>query len=76
MDIEQRTIAEKLKGIAAYRGYNMKNLCKEFNQRFGTNFVQQSFSRKLNGGAIRYDELEQFGEILGFKIKLELIDKE
>ena len=75
MNIEERTIAEKLKGIAAYRGYNMKNLCEEFNKKFGTNFVQQSFSRKLNNGAIRYDELEQFGDLLGFKVKLELIDK-
>ena len=75
VDLEQTTIAEQLKRIAGYRGYNMKNLCEEYNKKFGTNFVQQSFSRKLNGGAIRYDELKQFGEILGFKVKLELVDK-
>ena len=76
IDLEQTTIAEQIKRIAGFRGYNMKTLCEEFNKKFGTKFVQQSFSRKLNGGAIRYDELKQFGEILGFKVKLELVDKE
>lgn len=72
VELEQTTIAEKLKRIAAYRGYNLKTLGEEFNRRFGTKYVQQSFSKKINSGAIRYDELEQFGDILGFKVKLEL----
>lgn len=66
------TIGDKIKRVAAYRGYNLKTLGEEFNQRFGTKYVQQSFSKKINDGAIRYDELEQFGDILGFKVKLEL----
>ena len=75
MNLEQTTIAEQLKRIAAYRGYNLKTLGEEFNRRYGTNYVQQSFSKKINTGAIRYDELKQFGDILGFKVKLELVDK-
>lgn len=75
MNLEQTTIAEQLKRIAAYRGYNLKTLGEEFNRRFGKKYVQQSFSKKINTGAIRYDELKQFGEILGFKVKLELDDQ-
>lgn len=75
IDLEQTTIAEQIKRIAAYRGYTLKTLGEEFNRRYGTKYVQQSFSKKISAGAIRYDELKQFGEILGFKVKLELIDQ-
>lgn len=74
VNLEQTTIAEQLKRIAAYRGYTLKTLGEEFNRRFGKRYVQQSFSKKINAGAIRYDELKQFGDILGFKVKLELVD--
>ena len=53
MDLEERTISEQLKFLAAYRGYTMKALCDEFNKRYGTKFVQQSFSKKLITGAVR-----------------------
>ena len=75
INLEQTTIADQLKRIAAYRGYTLKTLGEEFNRRFGTKYVQQSFSKKINAGAIRYDELKQFGDILGFKVKLELADQ-
>lgn len=75
MMIEQTPIADQLKRIAAYRGYTLKKLGEEFNRRFGTTYVQQSFSKKINAGAIRYDELKLFGDILGFKVKLELDDR-
>lgn len=75
VDLEERSIAEQIKFLATYRGYTLKTLGEEFNRRFGTKYVQQSFSRKLSNHAISYDELKQFGEILGFKVKLELIDK-
>ena len=75
VDLEQTTIAEQLKRIAGYRGYNMKNLCEEYNKKFGTNFVQQSFSRKLGKGNFNFDEMHQLEKILGFKVKFELVDK-
>ena len=75
VNLEQTTIAEQLKRIAAYRGYTLKTLGEEFNRRFGKRYVQQSFSKKINAGAIRYDELKQFGDILGFKVELELVDQ-
>ena len=33
------------------------------------------FFKRILSGAIRYDELRQFGEILKFKIKLEPTDE-
>ena len=74
VNLEERSIAEQIKFLATYRGYTIKTLGEEFNRRFGTKYVQQSFSRKINNHAISYDELKKFGEILGFKVKLELLD--
>ena len=76
MDFEKVTLAEQIKRIANFRGWNMNKLREEYNKKFGTIHIQQSFSKKLIRGAIRYDELKQFGEILGFKVKLEMIDTE
>ena len=75
IDTDQRSIAEQIKFWASYRGYTLKTLGEEFNKRFGTKYVQQSFSRKINNRAISYDELRQFGEILKFKVKLEPTDE-
>ena len=74
INFEERSIAEQIKFLATYRGYTLKTLGEEFNSRFGTKYVQQSFSRKINNGAISWEELKQFGDILGFKVKLELVD--
>lgn len=74
MDLNQVTISEKLKRIAAYRGYTVKSLGDEFNRRYGTRYTQSSFSRKFNNPKIGYDELKQLGEILNFEIDFKLID--
>lgn len=75
VNLEDRPISEQIKFLATYRGYNIKTLGEEFNRRFGTKYVQQSFSRKIKIGAIDYDDLKKFGDILGFKVKLELIER-
>lgn len=74
IDVDERNLTERIKFFAARRGYTMKTLCEEFNQRFGTKYAQPSFSRKINNQAVSWSELKQFGELLGFKIKFEPID--
>ncbi len=71
-EMNQTTIGEKIKRIAAYRGYTLNGLRNEVNRQLGTKYQQPTFSRKLIKGAVRYDELEKLGEILGFNVKLEL----
>lgn len=75
MDFEKTNLQEQIKRIANYRGLNMNQLREAYNQRFGTNYIQQSFSKKINRGAIRLDEFEQFANLLGFKVKLELVEQ-
>lgn len=64
------TIAELIMRFAKLRGYTQKTLREEFNKRYGTDYIQPAFSRMLTRGAIRYDELKQIGDILGFNIVL------
>ena len=74
MDFEKTPLQEQIKRIANYRGLNMNQLREAYNEKFGTNYIQQSFSKKINRGAIRLDELEQFADLLGFNVKLELVN--
>ncbi|MBQ6781794.1 MAG: hypothetical protein IJP62_11290 [Treponema sp.] len=74
IDLDKVPLEDQIKFWSKYRGYTLKTLGEEFNKRFGTKYVQQSFSRKINNESISYNELRQFGEILGFKVKLEPIN--
>lgn len=73
INLDGRPLAEQIKILTTYRGYTMNTLREEFNRRYGTKYVQQSFSRKINNEAIDWEDLNRFGAILGFKVKLELI---
>ena len=76
MDFDKTTLAMQLKAITRYRGFTIKKLCAEYNQKNNTNYVPQSFSRKISDEAFKFSELQKLGEILGFKVKIELIEKE
>ncbi len=68
VDLKETSIQEKIKRIAKYRGYTLTELSEEFNRRYGTHYEPNSFLRKLRNGAIRYNELKKFGELLDFDI--------
>lgn len=73
-EMKDRPLAEQIKAAANYRGYTIKKLGEEYNRRFGTKFIQQSFSRKINKDAFSWKELKQLGEILGFELEIKFID--
>ena len=75
VDLNQRSLVEQVKIVATIRGCPLKELGAKFNEKNGSTYSPPSFSRKLNKGNFNFDELQQLGEILGFKVKLELIDK-
>ena len=74
VDITERPLIEQIKFAVGFRGYTMKTFGEEFNLRRKTNYSPPSFSRKLNNGNFNFDELQTVSEILGFKVKLELIE--
>lgn len=76
MEINSKNLSnsEKIKIIATYRGFNLTTLGQEYNRRFGTKYTQNTFARKLRSDAISFSEMEQLGEILGFKVEITLED--
>ena len=75
LNVGNATIRDQLKRISAFRGMTLNEFRNEYNKQSGKEYSQQSFSQKLNNGAIRWDELQQMGEILGFDVKLMLRDE-
>ena len=64
------SIGELIMRYAKSHGFSQTALREEYNRRFGTKYIQPSFSRKLTRGIISWEELNHFGEILGFKVEL------
>lgn len=70
IDLKDKPIGEQIKFIARDRGYTLKTLSEELNDRYDTKYKQQSLSRKMGNNTFTYEELVKFGEVLGFKIEL------
>lgn len=75
VDVDQRSLVEQVKFVATIRQCPIKDLGEKFNRQQGTSYSAPSFSRKLNKGNFNFDELQGLGEILGFKVKLELVEQ-
>ena len=71
MEIDNATLPVQIKTAIQYRNLTIEKVRTDYNQKFGTNFSQQSFSRKIKDGAFKFEELKQLGEILGFKVKFD-----
>ena len=74
VDITERPLIEQIKFAVSFRGYTIKTFGEEFNRRRETKYSPPSFSRKLNNGNFNFEELKTISEILGFKVKLELVE--
>ena len=75
VDVDQRSLVEQVKFVATVRQCSIKDLGEKFNRQQGTSYSAPSFSRKLNKGNFNFDELQVLSEILGFKVKLELVEQ-
>ena len=74
LDLKKMSIADQIKIIANFRGFKINQLGNEFNRRFGTKYSAQSFRNKLNNGALSFDDVEKFGQILNFTVELKIND--
>lgn len=66
-----KNIKLTIKTMMASRGFTMEQLRKEFNERTGKNYVQQSFSYKINKETIKVSELIVICQILGYNLFIE-----
>ncbi len=74
LDLKSLPVADQIKIIANFRGFKINQLCNEFNRRFGTKYSAQSFRNKLNNGALSFDDVEKFGQILNFSVEIKVND--
>lgn len=58
-----------LKSIIVKNGWTMTSVVLEVNKRNNTNYSMQNFSSKLSRGTMRYSEVEEVLDIIGYKIE-------
>lgn len=61
-------LKDEIKSYIAISGLTLTDIQKELNNRNGTNYSVQNLSKKINSETLRYSELKQIADILGFNI--------
>lgn len=62
-------LKENLKSAIIKSGWTMTAVVEEINKRNGTDYTVQNFSSKLSRDTLRYVEVEQVLEIIGYRIE-------
>lgn len=62
-------LKENLKAVIIKSGWSMTSVVNEINKRNNTSYTVQNFSSKLSRGTLRYVEVEQVLEIIGYHIE-------
>jgi acetolactate synthase small subunit len=59
----------KLKGLMASRGFNLNSLSCAYSEKYGRSMTVQNLGNKINKGTIRYFEVLEIADILGYNIE-------
>ncbi len=62
-------IKNEIKGYVYASGWKMKDLAKRLNK--SNKYAEQNFNNKLVNETIRYSEVKELADILGYEIKWE-----
>lgn len=62
-------IKDDLKSYIVKKGYNVSKLNEELNKKNGTEQSVQNLNKKINNQTIRYTEVLEIAEVLGYKIE-------
>lgn len=63
------TIKDDLKSYIVKKGYNVSKLNEELNKKNGTEQSVQNLNKKINNETIRYNEVLEIAEVLGYRIE-------
>lgn len=63
------TIKDDLKSYIVKKGYNVSKLNEELNKKNGTDQTVQNLNKKINNETIRYNEVLEIAEVLGYEIE-------
>jgi hypoxanthine-guanine phosphoribosyltransferase len=62
-------IKEDIKSYIVKSGWTISKVQDELNKRNGTNFGMQNLSKKINNETLRYNEILQIADIIGYTIE-------
>lgn len=60
---------EDLKSYIVKSGWNISKVQQELNRMNGTDFGMQNLSKKINNETLRYNEILQIADIIGYEIE-------
>ena len=66
---EQKTIKNEVKSYIVKEGFTMKKIARLLDEE--SNVALQNLSNKLTRGTIKYSEIKEIADILGYEIKWE-----
>lgn len=64
-------IRNELKGYIHMKGMTYEKVAKLLTEKYGKNVTAQSLNNKIARGSIRYIDILQICDVLGYKIKWE-----
>lgn len=62
-------IKEDIKSYIVKSGWTISKVQDELNKINGTNFAMQNLSKKINNETLRYNEILQIADIIGYTIE-------
>jgi len=62
------TAKQEIKVMLARKGLTLKELVNLLNTKYNRNDSLQNLSNKLNRDSVRYREVEEIADILGFRV--------
>ena len=62
-------IRNEIKSYIAASGWLMVDIVKVLNEKYDTDTTSQNLSNKLSRGTIKYSEVLEIAEIIGYKIE-------
>ena len=62
-------VKEDIKSYIVKSGWTISKVQEELNKRNGTDFGMQNLSKKINNETIRYNEILQIADIIGYTIE-------
>lgn len=68
-------IKEDIKAYIVSSGYTITKLAEELNKRNGSDYTVQNLSNKIRKESLKYSEVLQIAEIIGYEIQWNKIDK-
>ena len=65
-------IKNDIKSIMAKKGFNLNTLASAYAEKYGRKMTVQNLGNKINTGTIRYFEVLEIADILGFDVDFKL----